>query len=320
VKEKGVLQPLTAEVAKLKRQLRIPKVEKFEARFHNHPAFMKRIFPAEVVGVLEPVLGARGNQWMRNMAQVSGASRMMVAALDLSAPWIQGLAHIIENGGECLNLMVQISNPQTTHAKIDREYDRLVEKYALHKKKDVAYTIFPQSLYEKLAKKNRPKLYKLYNRMYPRIKTRWGTYFKRMIDWTFAQNAKKINQLEIIVSRLKNRKRLYRYAYTIQICSPQRNFAQPVGAPCLNYITLQIDSDNHRINMLAVYRNHDYMQRAYGNYIGLSNLQRFICEQSKFKVGMLTILSSHAFAKSPPSRRELQKFIGRSLESLSPSI
>ena len=89
--EKGKLAPITAEAAKLKRRLRIPYVEKLEAKFYSQPAFNKRIFPAEVVRTLTPILGDRGHQWVRNMAQVSGMSRMMVAALDLSAPFIQGL-------------------------------------------------------------------------------------------------------------------------------------------------------------------------------------------------------------------------------------
>ncbi|MAH50465.1 hypothetical protein CMI37_31880 [Candidatus Pacearchaeota archaeon] len=89
--QKELLKPVGREVARLKRNLRIPKEELFEAKFRAHPAFNKRIFPAEVIRVLEPFLTERGNAWVRNMAQVSGLSRMMVATLDLSAPWIQGL-------------------------------------------------------------------------------------------------------------------------------------------------------------------------------------------------------------------------------------
>ncbi len=233
----------------------------------------------------------------------------IIKGKNLTQAWIKALTHIIENRGECLNLMVQIVNPKRTQSLIDKKYDRIVKKYRLLNTKNVANTIFPQRLYE-IVNKNRVKLYEKYNnKMYPKIKTRWGTYFKRMIDWPFVEKETEINQLEFIISRLIDRKRIYRHAYTILICSPERNFGQPVGAPCLNYLTLQIDSKDKRISMLAVYRNQDFIRRAYGNYIGLSNLQSFICEQSKFKVGCLTILSSHAYISSSPSRKELEKFI-----------
>ena len=55
------------------------------------PALNKTIFNAEVVAKLEPKLADHGQRWIRKMAQASGASRMLVAAMDLSAPFIQGL-------------------------------------------------------------------------------------------------------------------------------------------------------------------------------------------------------------------------------------
>lgn len=227
---------------------------------------------------------------------------------NLSGAWVQALTHIIDNGGESLNLMVQISEPRTTEAETDGAFNDLAVRYGLLNARHVAYTIFPDSLYRSV-NKERLKLYKTYNRMYPRIKTQWGTYFKRMIDWPFTKGNTKINQLESIISSLVTRERIYRYAYTILICSPERNFGQPQGGPCLNYLTLQIDSKTRRINLLAVYRNHDFVKRAYGNYVGLANLQRFICEQSGFCVGCLTTLSSHAYVPSSPGRRELRAFL-----------
>lgn len=233
----------------------------------------------------------------------------IIKAKNLSNAWVQALKHIMYNGGDCLNLMVQIGNPSEREAQIDYAFDRMVRKYRLLPTRHVAYTIFPQRLYE-IVNKERSKLYDRYNHgVYPIIKTQWGTYFKRMIDWPFAKEGTKINQIELIVSKLIRRKRIYKAAYTILICSPERNFGQPVGAPCLNYVALQMEPKYKSISLLAVYRNHDFVQRAYGNYIGLSDLQRFICEQSGFEVGGLTVLSSQAYIHSPPGRKELEKIL-----------
>ena len=93
VNEKAVLTPLKSEISKLKNIYGKRRLGEFEAKFplNTHAAFGGRIFPKEVVDILEPMLGGRAGQWVKNMAEISATSRMLVAALDLSAPFIQGL-------------------------------------------------------------------------------------------------------------------------------------------------------------------------------------------------------------------------------------
>ena len=60
-----------------------------------HPAFMKgrtmALFPKEVVEAAEKHLGDKGQMWLRSASGVSGTMRLLVAAMDFSAPFIQGL-------------------------------------------------------------------------------------------------------------------------------------------------------------------------------------------------------------------------------------
>jgi len=49
------------------------------------------------------------------------------------------------------------------------------------------------------------------------------------------------------------------------------------------------------ISLLAVYRNHDIVERAYGNYLGLGQLLAFLCTETGSSAGQLTCLSSHAY-------------------------
>lgn len=105
------------QVLTLKRQLRTPKVEQQEAVFKAIAGLGggkqgARIFPQEVVDVIQPLLLDRGQDWARALSGVSGTSRMLVAALDLSAPFIQGLAVFGSNPivwGKSVLKMLQIA-------------------------------------------------------------------------------------------------------------------------------------------------------------------------------------------------------------------
>ena len=67
------------------------------AKFQMHPAFKNMIFDKEVVDLAEKALGATGNQWLRNMANISGTGRLLIATMDFSAPFIQGLSVLGRN-------------------------------------------------------------------------------------------------------------------------------------------------------------------------------------------------------------------------------
>jgi thymidylate synthase len=106
---------------------------------------------------------------------------------------------------------------------------------------------------------------------------------------------------------------VYHAAYTIVVVRPKDSH-RPRGGPCLNYIALQLgrDSGSRTLSLLAVYRNHDFVQRALGNYIGLADLQAFLADQSGYGLGTLTCVSSRASLNGDggprgtwPSREEL---------------
>ena len=66
------------------------KPERHEAIFSRFAGLKGRIFDEDVVRAIEPMMLDRGRTWLKGMAELSGASRTLVAALDLSAPFIQG--------------------------------------------------------------------------------------------------------------------------------------------------------------------------------------------------------------------------------------
>lgn len=66
------------------------------------------------------------------------------------------------------------------------------------------------------------------------------------------------------------------------------------GGPCLQFVEL-LWNDDDSLDMVAVYRSHDYSTLALGNFIGLSDLLEFICLHTGKTPGKLTVHSVYAF-------------------------
>ncbi|MEW5992749.1 MAG: hypothetical protein AB1736_15590, partial [Chloroflexota bacterium] len=62
--------------------------------------------------------------------------------------------------------------------------------------------------------------------------------------------------------------------------------------PCLVHIDLTLLAG--RLSMLAVYRHQFLLTKAYGNLIGLSDLLRFLAQQTGFGVGEIAVQATLA--------------------------
>ena len=67
------------------------------AHWEKHPAFKNRIFDRQVAQFLDKQFGDKGQEWLRKAANISGTGRLLIGALDFSAPFIQGLAVLGKN-------------------------------------------------------------------------------------------------------------------------------------------------------------------------------------------------------------------------------
>jgi thymidylate synthase len=230
----------------------------------------------------------------------------------ISSAWLDVLRRLLNSNGHCYNLIVQIKHPLQRNYTFEKELDDLCRRNNLLTTKHVAYTIFPRSLWKIYCGDHEKFFEKYITRVYPRIRTSWGNYFHRMIHWTADHGAPPTNQLSEIIEAIKKSSRIWKAAYTIQITSPMMHFRRVRGAPCLNYIALQLQ-ENRVINLMAVFRNHYLFPRIYGNYIGLGQLLEFICDRTGFEVGVLTCLSSHAglSESSRPTKFEMRNFLSR---------
>jgi thymidylate synthase len=104
-----------------------------------------------------------------------------------------------------------------------------------------------------------------------------------------------VNQLQNIIQAINTRSNVWKAACTIIIQKPGNETTGPRGGPCLNYIAVQMKAGNPcKIGFLCVYRNHDLLERTYGNYWGLCNLLQFLAAETNASTGPLTCISSHA--------------------------
>jgi hypothetical protein len=79
-------------------------------------------------------------------------------------------------------------------------------------------------------------------------------------------------------------------AASMAVFAPGRRSTR--GFPCLSHISVTLVEET--LHMSAVYRNHDFMGRAYGNYLGLGRVLHFLSTESGYSVGELLCVSTHA--------------------------
>lgn len=212
--------------------------------------------------------------------------------------WLEAVRLLMNMQWERRNLMVQIRNPTHLDQILHDRVTDFARQEGVLGPKHVAYTIFPHGLYQRTG--NAEKLFEAYNRrngLFERLHRRkpgWGTYFRRMTHYDKVGDV--VNQLGNVIRTIRTRKNVSKAAYAAIIQNPGGETVRPLGAPCLNYLAIQLEpGDSTVLGLLAVYRNHDFLERAYGNYWGLCNLVQFLAAEVEATVGPLTCVSSRAY-------------------------
>lgn len=206
--------------------------------------------------------------------------------------WQGAVSHLADHGRQEFNLMVEIGDVNSDEAWL-RAYNPKDHAPRAMSAMDVANTIFPQALYERYP--DRADLYRRYLALHRRAKRMgrsrsWGTYFERLVSF---DGCDENNQLERVISALRNWQRSSRAALVFHLSSPLDK-PRPLGAPCWQFGELNWHQDN-TVDLVVVYRNHDYFNKALANFVGLSRLLRFICAESGKEPGKLTCHAVHAY-------------------------
>jgi len=209
--------------------------------------------------------------------------------------WRDVCSHIIANG-DGFNLFLQINQPLLFTAQQTQE---VVDSglFTQDSIQDVVNTIFPSKLYARNNGQPITQFYDLHENIYLRGKTmhrknrsRWGTYFLRFTKF----GGNRVNQLENIIGAINSRTNTQAACYIMHVSSIDYDSnIRTIGGPCLQYV--QFAQHNGTVNLTAVYRNHDFLNKALGNYIGLSKLLEFVCNRTGKQMGNILCHSIHYY-------------------------
>ena len=205
--------------------------------------------------------------------------------------WRAAASHLLEQRGcEDDNLIVQIERPGPSASKRSLLDPRGVSASG-EDPSDVANTIFPKRTWQNA--KSRDDFYERYKKAHARGgRKSWGTYFLRLTNF----GATGVNQLERAIRVMNEWQNEPGTAIVLHLSSPETDLPRPLGGPCLQL--LQLHAKDGRLDVTAIYRNHDYFNKALPNFIGLGGLLEFICKATDRQVGSLTCHSGHAYSSA----------------------
>ncbi len=191
------------------------------------------------------------------------------------------------------HLVTRVAEPAEEVASIRQLADGVMKVLKFQPIDTVRNTIFPLATADRFPEP--VDLAAHYRKHYPVIRrfkpNNRGTYFGRLVALP-SRGGDTIDQLKITIDKLRQRKRnmTSRYELNIYLAEEDRNIA--MGFPCMSSCALHLDRDT--LHMLATYRNQYLMERGYGNYLGLGQLLRYICQATGLGVGELLVVAGHA--------------------------
>jgi thymidylate synthase len=216
--------------------------------------------------------------------------------------WLAAVATVQDAGGDAHNVVIDIADPIAIAGPdeaILQTVDQFLREHNVNTVTGVANTIFPQGL---LDRHGADGLYDAYNgKVLPRMKqmTRdWGRYFERMTAWKKikGKEVQIINPLDDLVRFMREQiasDRTYRNVYEMTIYDPARDAGKVSNRQCLSFLSFKLTHDKALL-LTVMYRNHAYVARGLGNFVGLGRLQAFVATQSGATLGSLTCISTHA--------------------------
>ena len=162
-----------------------------------------------------------------------------------------------------------------------------------------ANTIFPNSLWN--PDTDRHDLYRRYLKIYPHIRkyprNRNGVYFQRFIAFDYDDKVHKVqnnvNQLDHIIETW-NGGNHRRSALQAAVFDPLRDHTnQPQrGFPCLQQVAFTPIGSS--LSVTGFYATQYIFERAYGNYLGLCRLGRFMAHEMGLRLSQIICIATRA--------------------------
>ncbi|MPZ66706.1 MAG: hypothetical protein GEU83_14745 [Pseudonocardiaceae bacterium] len=236
------------------------------------------------------------------------ADRYIVADT-LSEAWLDAVRLLHDDPShKVVHLVVRILRPPAEEKSIRDAADSLIEEWNSRsptKREKPAVdtarnTIFPAAWAHRLPEP--AELGEYYRSRYAELcshrDNERGTYFGRMVAYPRADGGE-ADQLADTVRKLRQElatpgPKSSRYEVNIYSERQDRN---PMSFPCLAHLSLHLHQE--RLHMQAVYRNEVMVGRAYGNYLGLAQLQEYMARACGLDPGELLVTVNHAEIDGP---------------------
>lgn len=182
---------------------------------------------------------------------------------------------------------------------------------------EVAWTVFPHSIWRIHGPKGRTAFFDAYRRGLPwfvqgskkaRKSNRRGIYFARMVGFdldpatgkpTIGGLPDEGNQLETVLRlyersqevRDGRRKGVQRIKLQVGIFDPVRDHTPSpyLPFPCLQHVTFEPDVKSGVLHTSAFYATQQLVRKAYGNLLGLHQLGTFMATEMKLRPGRLSV-------------------------------
>ena len=177
---------------------------------------------------------------------------------------------------------------------IDDEMSRLNQRSV----ENVASTIFPNSMWNPNGEDSAAQLFSRYERIWPAIKHRdransKGNYFRRLTAYRpNGTEGPPVNQLQHVIDTfLRGNHR--RSALQAAVFDPTRDHVHNriLGFPCLQQVSFApVGSDG--LSITGFYPLQYMFEKAYGNYLGLCRLGRFMAHQMQRTLVKMTCVAS----------------------------
>ena len=237
---------------------------------------------------------------------------MEIHGTTIAEVWLRACEHVAAKPKwEDNTVILRVASPVRMRAR-DRSAATSLDSFLRHHERfpnhTVAETIFPGYEY---MRRGSDGVFKEYpDKIYPKMKkhsTRgWGRYAERLVRrkrpdgtvWNPLEktiqkliNFSKRNAFEIAVSDIAVEDE--EESATIALYNDNADGKISMGLPCLSHLSFHIVEGN-RLQLTALYRSHYYVQRLYGNLLGLARLQDFVAQLAGLKTGELVCHSTFA--------------------------
>lgn len=224
---------------------------------------------------------------------------LLINDSNLSRAWSRLLLGVLEGAGtEVSPLVLSVAGFDEQGAVVEDSavrhgLDELLKRKSRLSVEDVAFTIFPQRLWE-MCRGNRSRFFALYRATFPRWQAMnkkangRGLYFERMV--MYGRGPCDGNQLEWILSQYHSRPGVRRSMLQATTFDPGRDHvaSAQLGFPCLQQVSFEPTAAGLVIN--AFYATQQIFDKAYGNYLGLAQLGAFMARGMGMPLARLNVM------------------------------